>query len=209
MDKNVIMKNIFILPLTLLCMLLQKPATAQAAEPGAPRNYFYFGPVDLLFNTLQVGYERRLGNSNTIAFSGGLELSRVNNYYARMGGNGSFQYRVNLLYNKETVSTLLARHSAFAYFAPFIHYRYSELRDELRAEGGGTHLAASYIHSAFGGFGFGTRFSALSNRFCLNVFAGGGLKVSSARGEKAYDSFLQPGYTGIAPKVELQAGIAF
>ena len=191
----------------LFCNLTGNAQAESKAISG--KNYFYFAPADLFFNTLQIGYERKLNNSNTLAFSGGIELYRKNNYYPRLGTNFGFQYRVNLLYNKENVSTVLKGHSTFAYFAPFLHYRYTEITDERVMSDIVSLRTTSNIYTTFGGFGFGARFSALENRFCLNIFAGGGLRVSRTEGSKKYDGFFEPGYTGIAPKVEMQIGIAF
>ena len=65
------------------------------------------------------------------------------------------------------------------------------------------------VNSCFGGCGFGFRLTGAENRFSFNVFAGGGLKLSDVQGDNKYTDFLEVGYTGLAPKLAFQMGIAF
>lgn len=172
-------------------------------------NFFYVSPFDLFLNTIQVGYERKFKNHNTFVLNGGFKLSKKDEIVNRLGGNGEFQYRVNLLYNKEAVSSLMKEHSTFAYFAPFFQYRYEEISDEVPVDSEKSRKQTTYVNSSFAGFGFGIRLSALENRFSMNAFAGGGLKYSDVLGDKKYADFIEVGYTGIAPKVSFQIGISF
>lgn len=174
-------------------------------------NFFYVAPLDLIFNTIQVGYERRLANHNSIAFNGGFKLSKKDEIVHRLGGNAEIQYRINLLYNKEGFSSLMKEHSTFAYFAPFTQYRYEEITDVFQNSTDFSLMDKenTYVNSGFAGFGFGVRLTALENRFCLNLFAGGGMKYSDIIGDKGYSDFTEVGYTGIAPKISFQLGIAF
>jgi hypothetical protein len=179
------------------------------AEENKRCNYFYVGPADLFLNTLQLGYERKLSNHNTVALLGGFKLSKKGELINRLGGNGEFQYRINLLYNKEALSSIAKRYSTFAYFAPYIQYRYEEITDVISTDVTPPITQLTIVNSGFAGLGFGFRLTALENRFCINIFAGGGLKYSDINGLKKYDDFLEVGYTGIAPKVSFQMGIAF
>lgn len=172
-------------------------------------NYFYVGPVDLVFNTLELGYERSLCNHNSIVIFGGLKLSKKDDLINRFGGNGELQYRINLLYNKESVSGIVKRYSTFAYFAPFFQYRYEQIIDVNVSDSEVPDQTHSFVNSGFAGLGFGFRLAALENRFCLNAFAGGGMKYSDVSGLKKYTDFFEVGYTGIAPKLGLQLGIKF
>lgn len=180
---------------------------AQESLPKKRDNCFYIGPFDLFLNTLQLGYERKLKNHNTIAITGAFKLSKKDEMINRLGGSGEFQYRVNLLYNKEALSSVVKKHSTFAYFAPYLQYRYEEITDKI--SGDALKNQNTFVNSGFGGFGFGLRLTALENRFCMNAFAGGGLKYSDVNGDKKYADFMQVGYTGIAPKVSFQIGIVF
>lgn len=175
------------------------------------KNFFYIAPLDLIFNTIQVGYERKLRNHNSIALNGGFKLSKKDEIINRLGGNAEFQYRVNLLYNKEALNPMIRNHSTYTYFAPFVQYRYEEITDAIPDSKDISVMKKdyTYVNSGFVGFGFGVRLSALENRFTLNVFGGGGLKYSDVKGDKSYADFMEVGYTGIAPKISFQLGITF
>lgn len=75
---------------------------SQEIKEFKKENFFYVGPFDLLLNTIQLSYEKKLRNYNTIFFSGGFKLSEKENIKNRIGGTGEIQYRINLLYNKES-----------------------------------------------------------------------------------------------------------
>jgi hypothetical protein len=140
---------------------------------------------------------------------GGFKLSKKDAIINKLGGNGEFQYRITLLYNKEAISTIIREHSSFAYFATFAQYRYEEITDVIDSETSEQKELKTYVNSYFGGVGFGLRVSAIDNRFTMNIFAGGGLKYSNVYGQKKYDNFTEVGYTGIMPKFGFQMGIAF
>jgi len=181
----------------------------QPVEKINRNNFFYIAPVELFLNTIQLGYEHKLANHNTVALLGGFKLAKKNQMVSRLGGNAEFQYRINLLYNKEAISTITKRYTTFAYFAPYIEYKYEEITESYVPDISTKTNTLTTVNSGFAGVGFGVRFSGLENRFCLNLFAGGGLKYSDTHGLQNYDDFLQVGYTGIAPKVSFQMGIAF
>lgn len=171
-------------------------------------NYFYFSPGELFFNTFQLGYERKLRDHNTLIFLAGFKLSKKDDIINRIGGNGEIQYRINLLYNKEMIGLISSNYSTFAYFAPFIQYRYEDITDPVSPETF-PYYNTTIVNSTFGGLGFGFRLTALENRFCVNFFAGGGLKYSEVEGLRKYSEFFEVGYTGITPKLSFQMGIAF
>ncbi len=201
------MKKAIVICLNLILFL---PTFSQEELPGLRKNnYFYIGPVDLVFNTVELGYERKLKNHNSIVFLGGFKLSKRDNYFNRMGGNGEFQYRINLHYNKETISGLVKKYSTFAYFAPFFQYRYEDITDVTGSDINGDEYTHTIVNSGFAGLGFGFRLTALENRFCANFFAGGGMKYSDVSGLNRYTDFFEVGYTGIAPKFGIELGINF
>lgn len=201
-------KPIFVLGI--LCSL-HESGTAQVVQEGRQRNsnYFYVSPIDLVLNTFELGYERRLANENTIIFLGGVKLSKKSDYFDRLGGLGEFQYRVNLHYDKAAANTLNRNFSTFAYFAPYVTYRYEQLTEQNVGSTPTPVQQITIVNSGFAGVGFGFRLTANESRFCMNLFAGGGLKYSDNNGSKKYDDFIQVGYTGIAPKISFQMGIAF
>lgn len=193
----------------LAASLLSVTSIAQNDEtPVRKGNMFYISPFELFLNTLQVGCEKKLKNHNTLALMGGFTLAKKNEVISDIGGSGEIQYRMNLLYNKRSINIVSSQYSTFVYFAPFANYRYVEKTDVVLAEAIQASNNITYINSLFGGFVFGGRFSGVENRFCLNVFLGGGLKYSVVEGQKEYTEFLRPGYTGIAPKAGFQLGIA-
>jgi len=171
-------------------------------------NYFYVGPAELFLNTFQLGYEKKLKCHNSLFLSGGFKLSESDEVINRMGGNAEIQYRINLLYNKEAIGLINKNYSTFVYFAPYIQYRYEEIKDADYSDISKKYIT-TFVNSSFGGLGFGIRLTAVENRFCINIFGGGGLKYSEVNGLKKYGGFMEPGYTGIAPKLSLQMGIAF
>lgn len=174
-------------------------------------NFFYTAPFDLFFNTLQLCYEKKLKNHNSVALLGGFKLSEKEGTISRIGGNGEIQYRINLFYDKETKSTiaLVENYSAFAYFAPYLQYKYEEITDNISMNPSKSDYTLTIVRSYFGGAGFGVRFTGIESRLSLNIFAGGGLKYSELHGSKKYTDFFDAGYTGFAPKLGFQIGIAF
>lgn len=210
--KYLVMKKSTLIVIVCLSCLVNSYAQDSTLDPAVKRNnFFYVAPLDLIVNTIQVGYERKLNNHNTIALNVGFKLSKKDEIVNRLGGNGEFQYRVNLRYNKDAQSNMVRDYSTFTYFAPFLQYRYEEITDVFphTYDVSVSEKKNTYVNSGFGGFGFGIRLMAMENRFCLNVFAGGGMKYSDIIGDKNYSDFTEVGYTGIAPKVSFQLGIAF
>ncbi|MGZ3862189.1 MAG: hypothetical protein ACXVPN_11745 [Bacteroidia bacterium] len=199
----------FILTVVLAILSVAVLAQPENATSKTHKNFFYVAPADLFLNTLQLGYERKLCNYNTFAVLGGFKLSKKDELINRIGGNGELQYRINLLYDKEALSSIIKRYTTFAYFAPYVQYRYEEITDIILSDAMPAQTKITMVNSGFAGLGFGFRLTAFENRFCINAFAGGGLKYSDINGLKKYDDFLEVGYTGIAPKIAFQMGIAF
>lgn len=195
--------------LTLFSSLVSCPLPAQESDQTATRNnFFYIGPVDLFYSTIQLSYERKLKNHNSFFLSAGYMLSKRQDFIDKTGANGEVQYKINLLYNKESVHPVVKAYSWFAYFAPFLSYKYEEITDQFSIAPGETRAVRTFVNSGFGGLGFGLRVTGIQNRLSLNIFAGGGLKFSDLNGQQQYSNFLEVGYTGITPKLELQLGIA-
>jgi len=199
---------------TIISFLMLAPlALAAQKEEGEPMgrtcNFFYVSPVDLFLNTLELGYERKLANQNSVAMSGGFKLSQKDGYFSRLGGHGEFQYRINLHYKKSNGGTVHQRFSTYGYFAPFVLFRYEQIVDAYSSDVSSSLNSTTFVNSGFTGVGFGLRLTGLESRFSMNFFAGGGIKYSDVNGQKTYEDFLQVGYTGITPKVSFQMGIAF
>jgi hypothetical protein len=194
-----------------ICLACTFTSFGQEAETVVQpqRNYFYVSPVDLFFNNIELGYERMFASRNSVFLKGGIKLSKQDDYFDRQGANAEMQYRIDLRYTRNTIYTAPGRFTTYAYFAPYISYRYEQITEERTIELGVERQQVSFINAGFAGVGFGMRFTALESRFCLNLFAGGGLRYSDINGLRKYNEFLQPGYTGIAPKVSFQLGIAF
>lgn len=203
------MKKIFLLPFVCIVFLPLLGAAQENAPVVMNRNFFYVSPVDLFLNTLELGYERVLPSKNCLYVAGAYRLSKKDNYYDHMGGGGELQYRVNLHYKDQGAMTGRRNFSTFAYFAPYLNYRYEQITYAISGYGLSQTTSYSAINSGFGGVGFGFRLMSNGSRFCLNLFAGGGLRMSDVNGVRKYDDFLQAGYTGIAPKVSFQLGIGF
>ncbi len=191
-----------------LCFLSLHALSQEEGKIKERNNYFYVSPIDAFLNTFELGYERKLPSCNTFFIKGGFKLSKKDNYFDRLGGNGEVQFRVNLNYNKNLVNTLDRRFSTFAYFAPYMQYRYEQVLEQATTDALPKYTA-TFINSGSAGVGFGIRLTGLESRFCMNLFAGGGLKYSDVAGLQQYNDFLSVGYTGIAPKISFQMGITF
>lgn len=212
--KHNAMKTKTIFSVILFCLLFIQTSFSQQVEENQIKDnkkndFFYFGPLDLFYNTLQLGYEHKIKNHNSIAILGGFKLSRKDEVTDRLGCNGEAQYRINLLYNKEALSPVVKNYTTFAYFAPYFQYRYEEIYYGYIQSSPLNGKVQTIVNSYFGGLGFGFRLTAAQSRFTLNVFAGGGLKYSDITGTKNYTGFTEVAYTGISPKVEFHMGIAF
>jgi hypothetical protein len=198
----------FLTCLAVLAYLTAHMNAASAQEPGCSGKHFiYVAPFDLFLNTFQAGYEVKLGGCNTLCMLGGFELAKQNGKLTRAGGNGEFQYRISLQY-KDDADILNRKYRTFGYFAPFAQYRYHERHETTGPASEIQGSTSTYINAFFAGAGFGLRVSSGSNRFCMDVFAGGGLRLADVNGHQRYDDLLQPGYTGIAPKFGFRLGIA-
>ncbi|MDP1803313.1 MAG: hypothetical protein Q8L81_18265 [Bacteroidota bacterium] len=170
-------------------------------------NFIYISPIDLFLKTFEIGYERNLKNNHAFAVTGGFKFDKTNETITRLGGTAEVQYKVNLLYSEGPKNIVIRPYSVFTYFAPYLSYRYEEINESINSEVNPPEN--SFIHSGFGGVGFGFRLTGLENRFSLNAYAGGGLKYSDITGDQKYNDFWDVGYTGFAPKLSLQMGITF
>jgi len=203
MGRNLIISFFMLASLPLAAQNDEVPPTWEA------RNFFYVSPVDLFLNTLELGYERKLANQNSVAILGGFKLSQKDGYFNRLGGHGEFQYRINLHYKKSNGGIVHQRFSTYGYFAPFALFRYEQIVDAYSSDVSSSLNSTTFVNSGFTGVGFGLRLTGLESRFSMNFFAGGGIKYSDVTGQKSYEDFLQVGYTGITPKISFQMGIAF
>lgn len=200
-----------LLSLLSTCFILSPSFSQENKEEKRKENFFYVAPFDLFLNTLQLGYEKKLKNHNALFASAGFKLSETQRTINRIGGNGEIQYKINLLYNKEASNTMavVRNYSTFAYFAPYLQYRYEEMTDNINADALASSREISIVNSASAGVGFGFRLTGNENRFTVDVFAGGGLRLSDLNGASRYANFLEVGYSGLTPRLGFRMGIAF
>lgn len=196
------MKKSIVTLFSLFCVTV----SAQDNVIKPKHNFVYFSPVDLFYNTLELGYERSLKNHDAIAITGGFKLDKTSTAVNRVGGTGEIQYRVNLMYTENARITIIRPYSVFPYFAPYLSARYEKINNPAIINDAQT---TTTVRSVFGGVGFGFRITGINNRFTLNAFAGGGLKYADIDGDTKYDNFFEVGYNGFAPKLALQMGITF
>jgi hypothetical protein len=193
------------------------------------KNHFYLNPFELFLKTFEVTYEHDCKNSG-FALDAGLEYEK----YTKPGYNNSnsgedskklltgfdsqLQYRF-YLFNK---ATRRQNFQNILYFAPYLTFKYVDLSSANYYQtafnptngtySGFTVQTSGNVRSYGGGLVIGFRISGLNNRFCAGAYLGGGFKSSDVRGNAFGSSDYQinnDAFSGITPKVGVQAGISF
>lgn len=186
--------------------MLLFPAIAQ--EEKAPQQAYDklgFSVLPFVTGTFQLQYEHRGESGNSIWLAP--SITYVDSDYDKKFGAGlEMQYRI-YVYDKVT-----EKHTKNAYFAPYAffkrfsfeeedHYYYDDyyvdyapvVRDqEINVFGGGMLFGLQYI---------------FAGKVHLDIYAGGGLRKADK--DNNYNYFMEPGYSGFAPKVGIDIGFSF
>jgi hypothetical protein len=195
-------------------------------EMKAKKNSFKISPTAFVASTFVLSYERYVAESVTLQLTGGLMAASKNS------GNGGTYYNGTsyVTYNdKDKANGGLVDLSLKYYFlkgksvmsglyaGPY--GRYSKNNFEINGyttTGNSTYMQTKYsITSYEGGAVFGWQWVA-GNAFVMDMYVGGGLKVSTNTAPASYDrdnrSFLileSQDYTGITPKAGFRLGFVF
>ncbi|HSY62931.1 MAG TPA: DUF3575 domain-containing protein [Cytophaga sp.] len=194
-------------------------------EFKAKKNSFKISPTAFIASTFALSYERYVGESVTLQLTGGLmaasKNSGSNTYYngtnyvtysdkdKASGGLVDLSLKYYFLKGKSVMSGL--------YAGPYA--RYSKNSFEINGyttTGIATYTQTKYsITSYEGGAVFGWQWVA-GNAFVIDMYVGGGLKVSNNTAPPTYDrdnrsfSLLESqDYTGITPKAGFRLGFVF
>ena len=179
-------------------------ASAQNDAETSPKNKFGFSVLPFVDGTFQLQYEHigASGNSVWIAPS----ATYVDSDWRNKFGLGlEFQYRF-YVYKKES-----EKHTKNIYFAPYAFYKYYEMEEEDYyyydyAEDYAPTMREEEINVFGGGMLFGLQY-VFADKIHLDIYAGGGLRKADK--DNTYDYFMEPGYSGFAPKVGIDLGFSF
>ncbi len=168
------------------------------------RNKLGFSVLPFVTGTFQVQYEYFGSSGNSIWF--GPSATYVDSDYQNKFGLGlELQYRI-YVYRKET-----EKHNKNIYFAPYAFYQYYDMKEEDYYYDDYTNdYAPAWRNEEFNVFGGGMLFGlqyVFADKIHLDFYAGGGLRKASKK--NYYDYFLEPGYSGFAPKVGIDLGFSF
>jgi hypothetical protein len=196
-------------------------------EFKAKKNSFKISPTAFIASTFALSYERYVGESVTLQLTGGLMAASKNSdnnnntYYngtsyvtyndkdKARGGLVDLSLKYYFLKGKSVMSGL--------YAGPYARYSKNNFEiNEYTTTGIVTYAQTKYsITSYEGGAVFGWQCIA-GNAFVIDMYVGGGLKVSTNTAPATYDrsnrSFLileSQDYTGITPKAGFRLGFVF
>lgn len=192
------MRNILLFGLMLsICTTL----LAQPKEVEDRRNLVGFSVSQLFVSNLSYSYERLFNNSGFHALAG--VTLKDNDTETQSGVNFELQYRVYPRLNK---------HKAFQgfYLGPYVSYRY--LDDEDTGNRWYSYLDSEPQRDFYNSFGVGVAFGcklAIAQRFVFSFELGGGLKYADGTKKAPSYEIFHPGYTGIAPKMDISLGYFF
>ncbi|MEA3503810.1 MAG: DUF3575 domain-containing protein [Bacteroidota bacterium] len=179
-------------------------SSAQNVNVEKPEvNRFRFSVIQFINSSLQVEYERMVGENNSFIISPMIKY-RDNDTEEQFAVGVDFQYRF-YVYHKD-----LAKHSKNIFFAPYSFYKHYSLEEEVWDYYHGDdhwYNESSTFDVVGGGVVFGLQY-VFADRISVDAYVGGGLrKTIGYNGESDY--FMEAGNSGIVPKVGLNVGFSF
>jgi len=197
------MKKIFYL---LALVFLTVTSSAQNGEMAKPEvNRFRFSAIQFLNSTLQVEYERMIDESTSFVIAPSMKY-RDNDSEEQTAFGVDIQYRF-YVYHKER-----ERHSKNLFFAPYGFYKHYNLREECWDHNNyypyeESHFETSHFDVVGGGVVFGIQY-VFAERISVDAYIGGGVRKALGYDGDS-DFFMEPGNSGIVPKVGLNIGFSF
>lgn len=187
-------------------------------------NAIKFSPFNLGQSEFQAAYEHFFGNRrSSVSIYPSIFLREVQDNQMQ-GWQAMLQYRFYLSHiNKEERHTFLKLYNYGFYAGLYgLYFDYSEdYRDGYWSNTTNEYMIGDFTQSAQsveGGAMIGLQID-ITKRILLDFYVGGGIRKSAAidtfydtqEDENYYDSYgvLDPGYTGVKPKIGLQIGVSF
>ncbi|MDZ7777420.1 MAG: hypothetical protein U5L09_18345 [Bacteroidales bacterium] len=122
-----------------------------------------------------------------------------------------FGVGVEIQYRAYVFKKVTEKHIKNIFFAPYGFYKYFSLNEDNYYTCGygiddAPDLRENNINVFGGGMIFGMQY-VFAEKVHLDFYAGGGLRKADK--DNYYDYFLEPGYSGFAPKVGIDIGFSF
>ena len=181
------------------------------------KNTFKISQTSFAANTFLLGYERSVGKFNSLQLYVSATAYKKNNgslideEKSIFGGSAELQFRTYLLPRERNLKGL--------YATPYVKYQSIKIKnvfDNTSYNGTSTFTYTTvedyYINSFSGGVIIGYQF-IFSNIIVLDLYAGGGVKVSDSNKKTSIldepPFIFFPNYTGVSPKAGIKIGVAF
>ncbi|PLX06173.1 MAG: hypothetical protein C0596_16965 [Marinilabiliales bacterium] len=194
MRKFIIITSLLLLAVNLVSA---QNSTNSEYEANYQKNYIYINPIQPVFYTLQMGYERVFKeNKRSIIICLGIYREEYD-FIKNKGFTDELQYRFYINSNESDDRNKLT----FDYYlGPYFNHKFFDINRSR-------YTAHNFILGAVGGL----RLSYKS--FALDLHVGGGYKHVIFGGYhtnyNGYEEFSDIGYTGILPKLGVQIGYKF
>lgn len=193
MKKIIITIVIFITFIS--CFFAQE--TSEVDTIQYKKNYFYLNPLQTVFYTVQLGYEKAFSDNNqSILICFGYYREKPNNNIVT-GFSEELQYRFFVSSESKYPSN---KFNFDFYFAPYLNHKFYNFDNDIYD-----------THNLITGIIGGLRFSYKS--FTCDLHCGGGYKSIFIKHSNitynGYHEFADIGYEGILPKLGFQIGYKF
>lgn len=217
------MKQVFIIS----CFLIASAALAQDAKPLPSRTLIKLSPQHFIANTLQIGTEHfNRDFSKSVNFTFGIRNQGGNDMYDRKirGGDFDFQFRKYVRPLQPFTSRKNRSYVQGIYFGPFINAGMHKVDNEYTSTWTYSGPAGQTTQSVTLGSRYETQHIAggftigLQRTFwdvvALDVYVGGGLRasninvISNIENREIYTTVMEPGFSGIFPRIGFKLGVA-
>jgi hypothetical protein len=205
------MKKLLIICFCFTAMLAKSQDSTRfiVADPDAPtadyRFIIKFSPVEFLFSRFQMGFEHNTGPIGSFQINAALTYVDNQNKY-KEGYMGEFQFRSYVLGRQADNHGPLNN----LYVAPFANYKHFTIKDWNTIYDYWGYPTSGVTTDNFNAFGLGLIAglnTIIANRFHLDIYVGGGIRVSDSKYNDS--NITQEGYKGIAPRFGLDVGVNF
>ena len=201
------MKKPFAIILVFIAIAFVSSVQGQGDVEKMDRNRFGFSTLPFVAGTLQLNYEYLLPSGNGIWLAPSLHYTDKD-YRDEIGFGFETQYRIYVV-NREKEN-----HGKNLYFSPYAFFKYFNIQETDifyyggAYEEGPTEIDKQYSFETVGaGVLFGWQY-VFSGKIYLDMYAGGGIR-KSFNGNDRLDEFMQPGFSGFAPKLGVDISFSF
>ncbi|MCF8232428.1 MAG: DUF3575 domain-containing protein [Bacteroidales bacterium] len=201
------MKKPFAIILAFIAIAFVNSVQGQGEVEKMYRNRFGFSTLPFVTGTLQLNYEYLLPSRNGIWLAPLVHYTN-RDYQDEIGFGLETQYRFYVVRREKE------NHGKNLYFAPYAFFKYFDIKEkDIYYYGGVYGDEPSVIDrkdkfaTAGAGILFGWQY-VFSERIYLDVYVGGGIR-EAFNDKDRYDEFMQPGFSGFAPKVGVDISFSF